>query len=54
MKTSFQQARFTRCQPDRTCHLIDSNWENWESVDSIVKINQSEGISAPAIPEEGH
>ena len=25
----------------------------WRSVDSIVKIGQSEGIAAPAIPEEG-
>ena len=33
--------------------LIDKIWGNRRSVDSTVKIDQSEGIAAPAIPEEG-
>ena len=33
--------------------LIDKIWGNLRSVDSTVKIDQSEGIAAPAIPEEG-
>ena len=33
--------------------LIDKIWGNHRSVDSTVKIDQSEGIAAPAIPEEG-
>ena len=33
--------------------LIDKIWGNRWSVDSTVKIDQSEGIAAPAIPEEG-
>ena len=33
--------------------LIDKIWGNRRSVDSTLKIDQSEGIAAPAIPEEG-
>ena len=33
--------------------LIDKIWGNCRSVDSTVKIDQLEGIAAPAIPEEG-
>ena len=33
--------------------LIDKIWGNRWSVDSAVKIDQSEGIAALAIPEEG-
>ena len=33
--------------------LIDKIWGNRRSVDSTVKIDQLEGIAAPAIPEEG-
>ena len=33
--------------------LIDKIWGNRRSVGSTVKIDQSEGIAAPAIPEEG-
>ena len=33
--------------------LIDKIWDNRRNVDSTVKIDQSEGIAAPAIPEEG-
>ena len=33
--------------------LIDKIWGDRRSVDSTVKIDQSEGIAAPAIPEEG-
>ena len=33
--------------------LIDKIWGNRRSVDSTIKIDQSEGIAAPAIPEEG-
>ena len=40
-------------RPDRARHLIDNKWGNWQSVDSTVKINQSEGITAAALPEEG-
>ena len=35
-------------------YLIDNKWGNWQSVESTVKTNQSEGIAAPTIPEEGH
>ena len=34
--------------------LIDKIWGNCRSVDSTVKIDQSGGIAAPAMPEEGH
>ena len=42
-------------QPGRARHLIDNKWGCWRSVDSSVKINQSEGIHvvAAALPEEG-
>ena len=33
--------------------LINKIWGNRRSVDSTVKIDQSEGIAAPATPEEG-
>ena len=33
--------------------LINKIWGNRRSVDSTVKIDQAEGIAAPATPEEG-
>ena len=41
-------------QPDCARHLIGNKWGNQQRVDSTVKIIQSEGIAASAIPEEGH
>ena len=43
----------TLAQAALAIFLIDKIWGNRRSVDSIVKIDQSEGTAAPAIPEEG-
>ena len=37
---------------DRAGHLIENKRDNRQSVDNTAKLNQSEGISAPAIPEK--